>query len=165
MSKLIVNTIEAQTYKYDSDTTGFLLNSAGAITSRNPYHWQVRRHAGTVSATSDIVFDQVDADDNSIYDSSTGILTIPVTGVYQMNILAISSTGDVNGTIGVYNQSNALYDNMMIYFDATNYYTNASYSFAKKFTAGNQVKLRVTAGSIYASNGSGNPVWSGYLVG
>jgi hypothetical protein len=165
MSKLIVNTIEAQTYKYDSDTTGFSLNSAGAITGRNPYYWHVRRGGGNVSVNTDIVFDTVEDDDNSIYNSTTGVITIPVTGIYQMNFLGIGTSGDNNIAVGVYTSSNSLYDQMMMYGDGSNYYPNASFSFARKFTKNDTVKLRVTGGTIWAGQGSGQPTWTGYLVG
>ena len=42
MSKLIVNTIEAQTYKYDSDTTGLTLNSDGSMTRPNQVRFFAR---------------------------------------------------------------------------------------------------------------------------
>ena len=166
MSKLIVNTIEAQTYKYDSDTTGFSLNSAGAITGRSIYYWHVTRTNTTnVTTNNDIVFNNVVDDDDSIYNSSTGILTIPVTGVYQMNIMAITANGNNGTTIGVYDSSNNLYNNMMMYTDATAWYQNASFSFTRKFTKDDTVKMRVTAGTIWSGTGTGQPQWSGYLVG
>jgi hypothetical protein len=86
MSKLIVNTIEAQTYRYDSDTTGLTLNSDGRVTKPNQIHFHVRP-TSSISLTEGndhqtIIMDVAVRNIGNGYSTSTGIFTAPIAGVY-----------------------------------------------------------------------------------
>ena len=56
MSKLVVNTIEAQTYKYDSDTTGMTFNSDGNILRPNLIAFRATGNNANYVNTSPVPF-------------------------------------------------------------------------------------------------------------
>ena len=86
MSKLIVNTIEAQTYKYDSDTTGMTIGSAGDVLKPNlPYFLVQSPHADATYTNQVIPYSNVIVDQGSNYDTTNYCFTAPVTGVYMFS--------------------------------------------------------------------------------
>ena len=164
------NNVNVGTIKNEAGTqTAIEIDSAGDVTfpNRKLYHWHARRTAGNVGVNTDIVFDTESSDDDSVYDNSTGIVTIPVTGVYQLNFMGFTNAvADNNLSIGIYDENNSNYSNAAIYsYSAEADYVGASFSIALKFDAGDKVKLRVIGGTLWAGNGTGSPQFSGYLVG
>jgi len=106
MSKLIVNTIEAQTYKYDSDTTGLTLNSDGyAIKSKKPsVIVDMSQTSGSnvyvsVSAGDPIPFGYVVEGDSSLINTSTYKFQCPVDGLYFISYYLHCNTAAVSAFI------------------------------------------------------------------
>jgi hypothetical protein len=152
MSKIYVDEIHPKT-------------SGGDITvNRKLYNWFANRTAGDVGVNTDIVFNNVIADPDSVYNSSTGIVTIPVTGLYQINFQCITEGLGSQYTVGLFDASNNRY-HLIGTHASGDWYENLSCSFAIPLNQGDTLKLRVTGGTIYASGGNGSPNFSGFLVG
>lgn len=105
MSKLVVNTIEAQTYKYDSDTTGMTIDSVGRlVTNSNRPSFMAHAWAGATTNGNSVGSDQdvwyyttVQHNQGGHFvNTSTngGTFTAPITGIYFMS----GGFGYKNGT-------------------------------------------------------------------
>ena len=98
MSKLIVNTIEAQTYKYDSDTTGMTINSDGNILRPNLIAFKALGNNASYVNTTPVQFPTVSYNYGNGYDNSTYTFTAPIDGLYEFT--AFFGIYRVNGTNG-----------------------------------------------------------------
>lgn len=98
MSKLIVNTIEAQTYKYDSDTTGMTFNSDGNILRPNLIAFRATGNTNNYINTSPVPFPTVTYNYGSGYDNTTYKFTAPIDGLYEFR--AFFGIYRVNGSSG-----------------------------------------------------------------
>ena len=149
--------------------TAISIDSNGDITfpNRKLYHWHAWRSGTSVGVNTDVIFNEEIEDPESIYNHTTGIVTIPVTGVYQINFFGVTVASSGNDLrVGLYDSSNNLYDNITAYmYTSAADYLQTTISLAKKFDANDTVKLRVTGGTLWSGNGSGAPHFSGYLVG
>ena len=119
MSKLVVNTIEAQTYKYDSDTTGMTLNSSGVASfpnklTRNIPAFRVMGATSYVaySEAATLAYNSVTSHSGLYnlgghYDTSTYTFTAPLDGLYyfKANVLKqAEGPGGIqlrHGTLGI----------------------------------------------------------------
>ncbi|MAD22694.1 MAG: hypothetical protein CMO44_00800 [Verrucomicrobiales bacterium] len=118
MSKLIVNTIEAQTYKYDSDTTGMTFDSSGVASFPNKLTRNIPAFRA-MGAASYVAFSAADTltynstTGNGLYnlgghyDTSTYTFTAPLDGLYYFKANALIQSegpGGIqlrHGTLGV----------------------------------------------------------------
>ena len=105
MSKLIVNTIEAQTYKYDSDTTAITIDSVGRLITNSDrpsfmaYSWAGATTNGNGVGSNQDVWYYTTVQHNQgghLVNTSTngGTFTAPITGIYHMS----GGYGYKNGT-------------------------------------------------------------------
>lgn len=98
MSKLVVNTIEAQTYKYDSDTTAISIDSTGRVSTPNNPAWRVQATTAVTftqtGVTIPIQFINTDAVRNNFLQggctlggSPNYLITVPVAGIYLVSLV------------------------------------------------------------------------------
>ena len=95
---LIVSNIEAQNYKFDSDTTGMTIGSTGRVTTPNKIAFLAVGNKAAYATTSPIAPATIVYNDGSGYDASTGRFTVPVggDGLYSFHL----HMGIVNITTG-----------------------------------------------------------------
>lgn len=98
MSKLIVNTIEAQTIKYDSDTTGLTLNSDGNILRPNLIAFKALGNNAAYVNTSPVPYPTVSYNYGNGYNNTTYTFTAPIDGLYEFT--AFFGIFRVNGNSG-----------------------------------------------------------------
>lgn len=98
MSKLVVNTIEAQTYKYDSDTTAMTFNSDGNIIRPNLIAFRATGNNANYVNTSPVPFTTVTYNYGGGYDNTTYTFTAPIDGLYEFT--AFFGIFRVNGASG-----------------------------------------------------------------
>lgn len=154
-----------QTIQHTNGTDAISISSTGDVTMPNKklYHWFARRTGTHVGVNTDIIFDTEVSDAEGIYDNTTGIVTVPVAGVYQINFTGITN-GAGSTAIGLYNSSNSRYYNIGIYGEGTAN-DNLSFSVALPLSANDTLKIRVTGGTVFSANADGAPTFSGYLIG
>ena len=142
MSKLIVNTIEAQTYKYDSDTTGITIGSAGAITanylldSNYPIFsctgisgWQSANYEGVGSTiTCPSGYSTTIINQASLM-GTDGAMVAPADGIYEYCVVSNSGTATAHRGLYVYHKSSGGTTNIDNVFTMNDYsgYTIASH--------------------------------------
>ena len=155
-----------QTIQHTNGTDALTISSTGDVTmpNRKIYHWHAYRDAGDVGVNTDIVFDNEISDSDGIYDNTTGIVTIPVTGVWQINFIGMSSDTAGNTGIGLFDKDNNRYDKIAVR-NSSSWYGNISGSVALALTSGDTIKWRVTHGAIYGQTGNLVPTFSGFFVG
>ena len=102
MSKLIVNTIEAQTFNYDSDTTGMTITSAGIVNHPQRIikgYYLTSNYTTTTSATTMTGWTNIDGNyfkSNGPSDAiteSSGVFTFGYTGMYRVYATICANTG------------------------------------------------------------------------
>jgi len=149
----------------DAGTAGterMSIDSAGRVTMPYQPAFLATCNTGNVSATNDIVFNSVITNIGGHYNSSTGVFTAPVAGMYQFNHVGLSMNTGSSLTIAF--KINATITQWMYSNGATDY-RNACFSTAVYLSANDTVKLTVTTGTLYALGDGGNPRFSGFLIG
>lgn len=138
------------------------IDSAGRVTMPYQPAFLATRTLGSVAATNDVVFNAVITNIGGHYNSSTGVFTAPVAGMYQFNHVGISVNTGTQLTIAF--KINATITQWM-YSNGANDYRTACFSTAAYLSANDTVKLTVVNGSLYALGDGGNPRFSGFLIG
>ena len=99
MSKLFVDEMRGNTtntvFKNTNGTTAMSISSGGIITKPLTPAWFVGKTNTSNAAQDPVVFDDVDVNVGSIYNSTTGKVTIPVAGNYYMFFKILSRAGSV----------------------------------------------------------------------
>ena len=137
MSKLIVNTIEAQTYKYDSDTTGITIGSAGAITANYLLDGNYPIFSCTgISGFQSAAYEGVGSNivcpsgysttviNQASLMGTDGAMIAPADGIYEYCVVSNSGTTDGHRGLYVYQKtsgSTTLIDNVFTMNDYSGY--------------------------------------------
>jgi len=146
-----------------SEAEKFRIDSVGRVTTPNQPAFKVTKTNGTGSSGSGtvIIFNQVNTNIGNSYNSSTGLFTAPIAGLYQFNFTGITNnnaftemTIDVNGSPVAWTYC---------YFSAT--YANISMSTITYMSAGDSVRAYVRNGNLYDGGDGGAPRFSGFLIG
>ena len=137
--------------------------------STYPYEvaFSVSRETGSVGSENDITFDTVIEDNANAFDPDTGIYVVPVSGQYELSTIGLlycNNYGDQRVYLFINNRQDIMvlrkYSNSNGEYDSC---TQTSSSHIVKLKKGDQIKLRVTQGSI---NGSTDYkiYFSGHLI-
>ena len=86
--------MEADTFDGDG-TTGLTIDGSGRILQPAKPAWFVGKTGTGIVAQNPVIFDDVDVNVGSIYNNSTGKVTIPVAGNYYMFFKILSQAGSV----------------------------------------------------------------------
>ena len=116
---LIVSNIEAQNYKYDSDTTAMIIDTSGNVTENNYVieQWRLTTNestSGNIVDNWERVDDATSSSINAGMTESSGVFTFPSTGLWLVTA-QVAIYLEADGTAGVYIQvssnSGSDYDN------------------------------------------------------
>lgn len=142
-----------------SGTTAITIDSTGRIlTPARPAFSGKHFHASTNSGvTGTVIMNTEDFDIGGNYDNSTGIYTVPVTGIYRYSFsgfFSSSSGGLIGGQNTVSLQTNASgsfvdYQGMTVNLNSATGYSSAAFSGLISATAGNQLKIQTTDSSTH----------------
>ena len=149
-----------------ANTEKLRISSEGYVTNPARPCFDVAKDNGAVSSTNAIVFNVVNVNNGSHYNSSNGRFTAPVTGTYFLYFGGIkNNTNSVirlkllkNGT-GSYMNS----DRELRMDDGDAYGENASMNVIVSLTATDYVQVYVTEGTIYGTDPSYTH-FGGYLL-
>ena len=159
MSKLYVNEVHSKT----GSTKAIEIDSDGRVLTPNRVAFSATRTAGSVTNGNFVAFDSVDFNIGNAYNSSTGVFTCPVAGIYFVQVQLISgSTVNVEGEVQV---------NGTRKFNQRNYHSTAGTSNGVSMgglldlSVSDEVKVKIIGNSnIFGQNG-GYDVFSMCLMG
>ena len=156
-----------------STTDGLLVDSSGRVTQPAKPAWTVKMSPGAYVAlgVTPVIFDVADVNRGSMYSTSTGVVTIPVAGVYNIVAMAYlridagedaavrimkSTDGGSNYTLQTY-----AYHYLV---GATQIHITLTNNILLDLNQGDKLRVDITGSADYYS-GSGETRFSGHLVG
>ncbi len=147
-------------------TVRMKIDELGRVTNPARPCFDVAKDNGAVSSTSAIVFNVVNVNNGSHYDTSNGRFTAPVTGTYFLYYGGIKN--NTNSVVrmkllknGTGNYMNA--DRELRMDDGDAYGENASMNVIVSLTATDYVQVYITEGTIYGTDASYTH-FGGYLL-
>jgi hypothetical protein len=154
-----------------STTDGLLVDSSGRITQPALPAWSAYNSSGAYTNTSPIVFNSTEVNRGSIYSTSTGVVTIPVAGVYCINCyLYLRVDNSEDGTLrlqkstdGGSNFSNVTYA-YCYPTGVTQIHVTVTLSHLLDLSANDQLRITFSGSGEYFS-GSQESRFSGFLLG
>ena len=150
-----------------STTDGLTIDSSGRVLTPARPAFFARRTGTTVTSGNDYIFDSVETNIGSHYDSSTGKFTAPIAGIYAFsaNILSMDNT-NANGFVIVKNNTNNANELGRFRSHSSNAVHNTlSLSVTVSLSASDTVFCHVSEGSLYGGTTAGWSIFSGHLVG
>ena len=155
--------------------TAMTINSDGVVaTSARPafsaYH---NFTSGDNGLTGTIIFNATTSNVGSHYNTSTGIFTAPIAGLYQFNFVGFGC----DDTVGSYLGNNSAYVTLINQTTSANLtrsysansgasnYPNLSFSCAHQLAANDEVYISVGGRYVYTDASDLYLTFSGYLVG
>lgn len=162
MSKILVNTIG-----HTGDTTAMTIDSTGRILMPARPSFKAKTSSTTAfAASNDIVFDDVTSSGYGLhnvgghYNTSTGIFTAPINGVYFFQFqVSQQSTSDTEVILYLGTQDVGFARN---FSDGANY-DSLSCCQNLMLSAGNEIKARVVSGTAHCNASVAS--FSGFLLG
>ena len=150
-----------------STTDGLTIDSSGRVLTPARPAFFARRTGTTVTSGNDYIFDSVETNIGSHYDSSTGKFTAPIAGIYAFsaNILSMDNT-NANGFVIVKNNTNNANELGRFRSHSSNAVHNSlSLSVTVSLSASDTVFCHVSEGSLYGGTAAGWSIFSGHLIG
>ena len=141
------------------------IDSSGRVTMPYQPAFMAQKGAGTVSAGNPYIFDVVSFNTGNHYNSSTGVFTAPITGVYHFDVIMLLHNNNASNEYywrALLNGSTTVVDCYSMASVANHHYIYPS-SFTIKMTANDYIQIRIQSGIFYG--GTSNTLFSGFLVG
>ena len=160
------NYIKFSTFGTDGGTERMRISKEGYVTNPARPCFDVAKDDGAVSSTNAIVFNVVNVNNGSHYDTSNGRFTAPVTGTYFLYFGGIknNTSGVVRLKLLKNGSGNYMNSDREVRYDTGgNYGENASMNVITSLTANDYVQVYVTAGTIYGTDASYTH-FGGYLL-
>ena len=158
-SILKVNTIQDAT----NSNTAMTIDTSGRVLKPTTPHFHVGKNDGHIGASTTIVWNSVTRDTESAYNTSTGIYTVPLTGLWWFGVSALANNTDfieinmkADGTT-IFNARNR--------DDGNTVSSCATINAAYYATAGVEIVLNTQADSSMYGTGSVYSFWTGYFIG
>jgi hypothetical protein len=146
--------------------TALSADSSGRVTMSSQPCFLATRTAGNVTTNgTTVVFNSVQFNTGSNYNSSNGRFTAPIAGNYLFALSAITGLGSGDQSYLNLYKNNAFYGISIYSGGQTTYYKNLSSSFILNLAANDYIELVAgTNTNLYASGDGGNPRFSGCLL-
>jgi len=153
--------------------TAMTINSDGVVsTSARPAFSAYRDSTTTEGLTGTVIFNGVYSNVGSHYNTSTGIFTAPVSGLYQFNFVGFGS----NDTSGNYlaagssvmvslMTSSTVFARTYTAAASSAIFPNMSFSAAIPLNANDEIYISVGSSYVYSDASDAYLRFSGYLVG
>lgn len=148
-----------------NSNTALTIDSAGNVTQSQKVHFLASKSNGDVGATADIAFNNVTENVGSGYNSSTGVFTAPVAGLYFFSAGVTFTFASGTKSAGLFESDNTAY-NIIAYASMASGNGEAQQvclTMAKEMAVNDTVKVRVTAGT--ARGQAHETTFTGYRVG
>ena len=170
-------TLKVDTIQHSGGTTGLTIDSTGRILQPAKPAFRARI-AGSSSATGSngtLVFETEDFDIGGNYNTSTGIFTAPINGVYHFmfrGITASNTSGaantDTEGPLGDFYKNGAIAEGTRFYHyiqGITNFHATLIGNTLQQLSSGDEIKVVIATEYIYSdANVHWDPVFEGFLV-
>lgn len=157
--------IGVETLQHTNGTTAATIDSSGNITQSQKVHFLASKSDSDVASTADIVFNNVIENVGSGYNSSTGVFTAPVAGLYFFSAGVTFTFASGTKSAGFFQSDNTAY-NIIAYASMASGNGEAQQvclTMAKQMAVNDTVKVRVTAGS--AGGTAHQTTFTGYRIG
>jgi hypothetical protein len=141
------------------------IDSAGRVTMPYQPAFKASRLSGNVGPGNTFIFNDVNFNTGGHYNGSTGRFTAPVSGVYQFNVIMLTTNTNPSGHYYwrvLLNGSTSFVD-AYSHNDTANTYVHYPASFSLYLSSNDYIEIYISAGTFYAGNL--NSLFSGYLVG
>ena len=172
-----MSTLKVDTIQHSGGTTGLTIDSTGRILQPAKPAFRARI-AGSSSAHGDtgtLVFETEDFDIGGNYNTSTGIFTAPISGIYHFMFRAITAT-NASGAENASNDSalGDFYKNGSIcsgtrfyaYVNGASFHATFNGITLQQLSASDEIKVVIGGEYVYSdANAHWDPVFEGYLVG
>lgn len=163
--------IQAQTvdqfsaYNRSTDVYGWRIDSAGRITMPYQPCFLATRTSGSMTTNGQtVVFNSVQFNTGSHYNSTNGRFTAPIAGNYLFTLSAITDLTATQSYLNLY-KNNSFYGISIYAGGPTTYYKNLSSSFILNLAASDYIEFIVgTNTGLYAAGDGGNPRFAGCLL-
>jgi hypothetical protein len=149
-----------------SEAEKFRIDSVGRVTMPAQPCFLATRTSGSMTTNGQtVVFNSVQFNTGSHYNSTNGRFTAPIAGNYLFALSAITGIGSGDQSYLNLYKNNAFYGLSIYAGGQTTYYKNFSSSFILNLAAGDYIELVVgTNTNLYAAGDGGNPRFSGCLL-
>ena len=154
-----------ETLQHTNGTTAATIDSSGYTTQSQKVHFLASKSDSDVASTADIVFNNVTENVGSGYNSSTGVFTAPVAGLYFFSAGVTFTFASGSKSAGFFQSDNTAY-NIIAYASMASGNAEAQQvclTMAKQMAVNDTVKVRVTAGS--AGGTAHQTTFTGYRIG
>jgi len=172
MSTLRVNTVQDET-----GTTAMTIDSTGRILTpaRPAFRARIAGSTGSHGDTGVLVFETEDFDIGGNYNTSTGIFTVPTTGLYHIMFRCLTSTNNTGSenTSGEYPYGDFLLNGTGLaggrfyhYVSGAAFHATLVGNSTSLFSSGDEVKVNIGGEFAYSdTNPQYDPCFEGYLIG
>ena len=173
MSNLLVQNI-----KHTNATTAQTIDSTGRILTpaRPAFRARIAGSTGATGTQGVLVFETEDFDIGGNYNTSNGIFTAPVTGIYHLMFRAISATdssGTASGNTDTIfgdlqkNGSNVAGSRFYSYYaSAGSHHATLRLNTLIQLSATDTAKINIASEFVYSdTNAEQDPTFEGYLLG
>ena len=166
-SRILVDEIYSKT----GNTSAFAIDSSGRVTQPALPAWSAYNSSGGYITTNPVVFNSTEVNRGTMYSTSTGVVTIPVAGVYYVTcMLYLRVDNSEDGTLRLQKSTDggSNFNNVTYAYcypvGVTQIHVTVTLSHLLDLSANDQIRIAFGGSGEYY-NGSQESRFSGFLLG